>query len=509
MKTVIKVDLVFVLLLSLFVFSSYGANTRRGIGGAIIGGIIDTQKAIIHGITDTVGAAIETGKKSRNATETGAVVRSSGLLEDDSVTDTVFEEAGANANANANGGMSSTGEEHYDDGAEVPAIDETISDSMINDEEEGVFSYGNEMSSPADEGSGMFGEMSADEVTAGEEAFDGGVEFTSTDEQTPSFNAEFITDSNNGELEDAYKDFQSGSEGRFGRLAGPLSIRKPYHYRHDRHDHDDSDENDDDDYNHNDRRDERDIDCRRKKYNHHGDSDSDDDDCRKRRYHNHGDYKEYNYDNSRHYNQRIPRRLRRDVGSAIVGGIGNTANSVASGIENTVDAAVTNKTDGSSSKETGKTKASGIGGAIVGGISNTANTVAEGIEDTVDAAKETANTTTAKSEEKSTPKSACKFQDICYGDSDCNGGKCVGTFVGTCNCNACFNFMTCTSDEGCGGLKGACDMNTKRCNCHEAQRKLGFASYFDALAKFCNHQSCNATSDSCNGLPCSTGRCFC
>uniref|UniRef100_A0A0N5BMF0 Neurotrophin 1 n=1 Tax=Strongyloides papillosus TaxID=174720 RepID=A0A0N5BMF0_STREA len=208
-------------------------------------------------------------------------------------------------------------------------------------------------------------------------------------------------------------------------------------------------------------------------------------------------------------NQGHPRRSRRSVSEAVVGGVTETSKAVANGTEKVVDATTGGKKDKVKSKETKGTKKA----SKVGGITDTANSTATGVESTVDEAKKevkTTTTTTSKPKETlSSSNSTCKSQNVCYGDSDCNGGRCVGAFVGTCNCNACFNFITCTSDEGCGGLKGACDMNTKRCNCQEAHRKLGYPNYFDALTKFCNHQSCDGSSNSCNGLPCTSGRCFC
>uniref|UniRef100_A0A0N5BFU4 EGF-like domain-containing protein n=1 Tax=Strongyloides papillosus TaxID=174720 RepID=A0A0N5BFU4_STREA len=105
--------------------------------------------------------------------------------------------------------------------------------------------------------------------------------------------------------------------------------------------------------------------------------------------------------------------------------------------------------------------------------------------------------------------STCRLQERCYSDSDCGGGKCIGMFAGTCNCSACHNFKPCLSDEGCGGLRGACDMRMRRCNCQAAYNSLGYKTPIGFLAKFCFNQFCNATSDTCHGLPCVFGRCFC
>ncbi|ETN84735.1 hypothetical protein NECAME_17025, partial [Necator americanus] len=59
----------------------------------------------------------------------------------------------------------------------------------------------------------------------------------------------------------------------------------------------------------------------------------------------------------------------------------------------------------------------------------------------------------------------CKPFGVCFGNDDCNGGKCVGAFVGKCNCNACLDFWLCETDAACGGLIGACNKTTKTCDC--------------------------------------------
>nr|CDJ95394.1 Chondroitin proteoglycan 3 [Haemonchus contortus] len=43
------------------------------------------------------------------------------------------------------------------------------------------------------------------------------------------------------------------------------------------------------------------------------------------------------------------------------------------------------------------------------------------------------------SEEFRALESKCEEWELCYRDSDCHGGKCLGIFVGTCNCNACLD----------------------------------------------------------------------
>uniref|UniRef100_A0A0N4ZLA0 SSD domain-containing protein n=1 Tax=Parastrongyloides trichosuri TaxID=131310 RepID=A0A0N4ZLA0_PARTI len=195
------------------------------------------------------------------------------------------------------------------------------------------------------------------------------------------------------------------------------------------------------------------------------------------------------------------------ITGAIVGGIKQTAVAVAGGIKETVGVASgkknTTTSQGNSTEATQESeRPKTIVGAVIGGVKQTTGAIVGGVKATVDAAME--------SEDKvGKDKATCQSQATCYGDTDCNGGKCLGVYVGTCNCNACINFMTCTNDEGCGGLKGACDEKTHRCICQEAHKKFGFEYYIDTLTKFCNKQTCNGKSDSCNGLPCSSGRCYC
>uniref|UniRef100_A0AC35GMF6 Uncharacterized protein n=1 Tax=Panagrolaimus sp. PS1159 TaxID=55785 RepID=A0AC35GMF6_9BILA len=105
----------------------------------------------------------------------------------------------------------------------------------------------------------------------------------------------------------------------------------------------------------------------------------------------------------------------------------------------------------------------------------------------------------------------CKFNSICYSHDDCGseGGKCLGAFVGKCNCNSCLNFISCEDDSACGGLKSACNSTTSRCDCIEGYKANGFAHFTDALSKLCNTKECSGDGDECFGLPCNSGRCIC
>ncbi|CAD5228706.1 unnamed protein product [Bursaphelenchus okinawaensis] len=105
----------------------------------------------------------------------------------------------------------------------------------------------------------------------------------------------------------------------------------------------------------------------------------------------------------------------------------------------------------------------------------------------------------------------CTSFKACYSDDECGGkGKCLGVFVGKCNCDSCINFLSCKDDSACGGLKGACNGTTSRCNCVEGFQNNGFDTFFDALRGLCNTKSCSGNSTTeCFGLPCNSGRCVC
>ncbi|KJH46713.1 hypothetical protein DICVIV_07237 [Dictyocaulus viviparus] len=105
----------------------------------------------------------------------------------------------------------------------------------------------------------------------------------------------------------------------------------------------------------------------------------------------------------------------------------------------------------------------------------------------------------------------CKPFTVCYSESDCFGGRCMGSFVGTCNCNACLDLWLCESDEACGGLKGSCNNITKTCDCNAGYKAAGFPFFIDAVRGLCNRKSCdqNNNAERCYGLPCHFGRCSC
>jgi hypothetical protein len=106
---------------------------------------------------------------------------------------------------------------------------------------------------------------------------------------------------------------------------------------------------------------------------------------------------------------------------------------------------------------------------------------------------------------------SCTFNTACQKDTECGNGKCLGAFVGKCNCNACINFVSCKDDKACGGLKSACNTTTSRCDCQEGFKAAGFPQFFQAFQELCNVKSCSAenSTQSCFGLPCHSGRCVC
>ncbi|KAL6743650.1 hypothetical protein Aduo_016669 [Ancylostoma duodenale] len=100
---------------------------------------------------------------------------------------------------------------------------------------------------------------------------------------------------------------------------------------------------------------------------------------------------------------------------------------------------------------------------------------------------------------------------MCYSNDDCHGGQCVGAFVGKCSCTGCIEFWRCDEDSMCGGLKGACNLETDNCNCTAGYVNAGYSSLTDALLHFCNVKDCTkeTADEDCFGLQCSAGSCIC
>lgn len=105
----------------------------------------------------------------------------------------------------------------------------------------------------------------------------------------------------------------------------------------------------------------------------------------------------------------------------------------------------------------------------------------------------------------------CLPLKLCYTNDDCNGGQCIGAFVGKCNCNGCIDLWRCHNDSMCGGLKGSCNLNTASCDCTKGYMKAGFSSLSDALLNFCNVKNCTHQKEveDCFGLQCTAGICLC
>uniref|UniRef100_A0A1I7UJJ9 Chondroitin proteoglycan 3 n=1 Tax=Caenorhabditis tropicalis TaxID=1561998 RepID=A0A1I7UJJ9_9PELO len=110
----------------------------------------------------------------------------------------------------------------------------------------------------------------------------------------------------------------------------------------------------------------------------------------------------------------------------------------------------------------------------------------------------------------STP-AACVSSSVCYNDSGCGSGKCIGALAGTCNCNSCVYGWPCQEDSACGGFIGACNSITATCDCFNAYSQHNM-TLTDALTGFCNVAKCSGASDNvenCFGLPCNYGFCVC
>lgn len=69
----------------------------------------------------------------------------------------------------------------------------------------------------------------------------------------------------------------------------------------------------------------------------------------------------------------------------------------------------------------------------------------------------------------------------------------------------CANLVQCSSDDQCGGLKGACVSG--KCNCDKAMKDLGgYESQFAYLQQFCGHKTCTQSGNECFGMPCGAGK---
>uniref|UniRef100_A0A0N4UWR1 Disintegrin domain-containing protein n=1 Tax=Enterobius vermicularis TaxID=51028 RepID=A0A0N4UWR1_ENTVE len=101
----------------------------------------------------------------------------------------------------------------------------------------------------------------------------------------------------------------------------------------------------------------------------------------------------------------------------------------------------------------------------------------------------------------------CDTNSVCFSDSDCFGGKCVGLGVNRCACLSCVSGSICSATYGCGGLKDACNLATSVCDCEKAFKRYGYKSYGDALNDLCNIRYCVPDTDSCFGMPCNPGTC--
>ncbi|VDM23464.1 unnamed protein product [Toxocara canis] len=97
----------------------------------------------------------------------------------------------------------------------------------------------------------------------------------------------------------------------------------------------------------------------------------------------------------------------------------------------------------------------------------------------------------------------------CFNEDDCDGHTCTGLSLNKCDCGACMTFSPCEDDSACGGLIGACNNNTKTCDCDKGFRENGVDGMFGALTTVCNIKDCTPNSDSCFGLPCNKGVCSC
>ncbi|EGT57435.1 hypothetical protein CAEBREN_32065 [Caenorhabditis brenneri] len=129
---------------------------------------------------------------------------------------------------------------------------------------------------------------------------------------------------------------------------------------------------------------------------------------------------------------------------------------------------------------------------------------------TITTTTEKPTTTTAKPTKPKVASSQpqCVFDQECFKDSECPGGKCLGSELGVCDCNACVTNRKCSTDLDCGGLRNSCDPNGY-CDCVKAFHSHGFELFVKVLLTFCHQTKCTQDTDNCYGLPCRVGKCKC
>lgn len=70
---------------------------------------------------------------------------------------------------------------------------------------------------------------------------------------------------------------------------------------------------------------------------------------------------------------------------------------------------------------------------------------------------------------KCVPRAACYKHEEC-GKGPRGSARCVGIFVGKCDCTACVSGLPCSSEATCGGLKNSCNNTTGICDCIKGLR---------------------------------------
>ncbi|CAI5453660.1 unnamed protein product [Caenorhabditis angaria] len=120
-------------------------------------------------------------------------------------------------------------------------------------------------------------------------------------------------------------------------------------------------------------------------------------------------------------------------------------------------------------------------------------------------------TTTQKPKiKKPVSPSKCIHDQECFKDAECpGGGKCFGSELGICDCNACVTNRKCENDGDCGGLNYACDKETGLCDCVKAFHTHGYNLFVKVLLTFCHQTKCTKSTNNCYGLPCRVGKCRC